>query len=308
MRAPPFPQHAVTSSAQTLGRYSLIDKLGEGGMGTVYKAYDPKLDRLVAVKVPRFELGKWEVSMLVQRFLREARAAAQIRHPNVCPIYDADEQDGVPFVVMAFVEGRSLAERLRQVSRFSAIADAVRLVRQVALGLKAVHAHGIVHRDLKPANILLDSDGQPLLTDFGLARPEHDAQRMTLHGAVLGTPGYMSPEQAAGESERVGPSTDIYSLSVVLYNVLTGSLPFRGSAITVLTKVLNETPPAPSSLRPDIDRALEAIILKGMARRTHDRYQSAQELIDAIDGWLAGQTNLPQTTERPATGDFLGDL
>ena len=296
-KSAPHSPRGIAPGDKSIGRYQVMSKLGEGGMGTVYKAYDPKLDRLVAVKVPRFDLGKWEVSMLVQRFLREARAAAQIRHPNVCPIYDVDEHEGVPFVVMAFVEGKSLAERLRKESRFADLADAARLVRQVALGLKAVHAHGIVHRDLKPANILLDNDGQPLLSDFGLARPEHDSQRLTLHGAVLGTPGYMAPEQAAGEHDRVGPWTDLYSLSVVLYNILTGSMPFQGSAITVLMKVLNETPPPPSTLRTDIDPEFEAIILKGMGRRPQERFQSAQEFIDAIDGWLAAPTNRPRKTD-----------
>src|SRR5262249_52998391 len=261
----------------------------EGGMGTVFKAYDPKLDRLVAVKVPRLDSGDRDASVLVQRFLREARAAAGIRHPNVCPIYDADEHEGVPFVVMAYVDGQSLAERLRTVHQYADVADAVRLLRHVADGLKAVHAHGIVHRDLKPANILLDRDGQALLTDFGLARPEHDSQHLTLHGAVVGTPGFMAPEQAAGEVNHIGPWTDIYSLSVVLYCMLTGSQPFEGSAISVLLKVLNEPPPAPSMLRAGLDRALEAIVLKGMARWPEGRYQSAQEFIDALDGWLTVQ-------------------
>jgi serine/threonine protein kinase len=260
--------------------------LGEGGMGTVYKARDPKLDRLVAIKVPRFDVPRSDLMLVVQRFLREARSAAQVRHPNVCPIYDVDEHEGVPFVVMAYVEGQSLAEFLRSTRADSDVREAVQLVRQVAVGLRAVHSHGIVHRDLKPANILLDRDGQPLLTDFGLARPEHETQRLTMHGAVIGTPGYMAPEQAAGDADKIGAATDIYSLGVLLYVILTGRLPYQGSALTVLMKQLDEAPPPPSSFRADLSRDLEEIILKAMARKPDDRYQSAQQLIDALDGWL----------------------
>ena len=291
-----------------IGRYQVIDTLGEGGMGTVYRAHDPKLERLVAVKVPRFEVSKSDLDLVVMRFLREARSAAQIRHPNVCPIYDVDEHNGVPFVVMAYVEGQSLAERLRAKTLFSDQTEAVRLVRQVACGLKAVHAHGIVHRDLKPANILLDRDGQALLADFGLARPEHDPQRLTMHGAVLGTPGYMAPEQAQGDPERIGPRTDLYSLGVVLYAMLTGRLPFQGSALTVLLKLIDETPPPPSSLRPDLDPALDRIVVKAMSRQPEDRYQSAQEFIDALDGWLAAQSSRPAATASSQEGVFLGEL
>jgi PAS domain S-box-containing protein len=270
-----------------LGRYRVVQLLGEGGMGTVYKAHDPKLDRLVAIKVPRFDVPRSDLSVVVQRFLREARSAAQVRHPNVCPIYDVDEQDGVPFVVMAFVDGSSLADYLRSRQRDADPADSARLARQVAVGLRAVHSHGIVHRDLKPANILLDRDGQALLTDFGLARPENESQRLTMHGAVIGTPGYMAPEQASGDAEKIGPWTDVYSLGVLLYVMLTGRLPYEGSALTILLRQLDEAPPPPSSLRAGLDPALEAIVLKAMSRQSADRHQSAQQFIDALDGWLA---------------------
>jgi PAS domain S-box-containing protein len=281
---------------ENLGRYRLIQMLGEGGMGTVYKAHDPKLDRLVAVKVPRFDVPRSDLAIVVQRFLREARSAAQVRHPNVCPIYDVDEHDGVPFVVMAYVEGQSLAEYLRLMRPDADLAESVRLVRQVAVGLRAVHSHGIVHRDLKPANILLDKDGQPLLTDFGLARPENETQRLTMHGAVIGTPGYMAPEQAAGEAERIGAPTDIYSLGVLLYVMLTSRLPYQGSALTVLLKQLDEPPPPPSSIRAGLDPELEGIVLKAMARKPEDRYQSAQQLIDVFDHWLANASKVAAAT------------
>jgi serine/threonine-protein kinase len=209
---------------------------------------------------------------------------------------------------MAFVEGKSLADRLNVIRQFADPVEAVRMMELVAEGLKAVHAHGIVHRDLKPANILLDNDSQPLLTDFGLARPEQDSQRLTMHGVVLGTPGYMAPEQAAGESDRIDSRTDLYSLSVVLYTMLTGCLPFQGSAITILMKLINESPPPPSSLRPGLDRALEAIILKGMARRPDDRYQSAQKMIDALNDWLSRQKPNQATTDSSTQGGFVGNL
>jgi PAS domain S-box-containing protein len=293
---------------RALGRYRVLEMLGEGGMGTVYKAHDPKLDRLVAIKVPRFDVPRGDLGVVVQRFLREARSAAQVRHPNVCPIYDVDEHESVPFVVMAYVEGFSLAEQLRQKPRDSDTANSVRLARQVAVGLRAVHSHGIVHRDLKPANILIDRDGQALLTDFGLARPEHETQQLTMHGAVIGTPGYMAPEQAAGETERVGPCTDIYSLGVLLYVMLTGRLPYQGTALTVLLKQLDQPPPPPSSLRADVDPQLESLVLKAMARRPDDRYQSAQQFIDALDHWLASAANRPARSGTKQDGNYLGDI
>lgn len=291
---------------EKLGRYRVMQLIGEGGMGSVYKAHDPKLDRLIAIKVPRFDVPRSDLTVVVQRFLREARSAAQVRHPNVCPIYDVDEHEGMPFVVMAFVDGESMAEHLRVRPSNTDPADTVRLIRQIAVGLRAVHSHGIVHRDLKPANILIDREGQALLTDFGLARPDNESQRLTMHGAVIGTPGYMAPEQAAGESDRIGPWTDLYSLGVMMYVTLTGQLPYQGSVLTVLIKQLEQPPPPPTSLRADIDAPLESLVLKAMARRPEDRFQSVQQFIDAVDGWLSTGPSRPAATGAYQPGKSQG--
>ncbi len=276
-----------------IGRYRILGRLGAGGMGTVYRAFDPPLQRVVALKVPRFDTNPDDLAGVVQRFLREARSAAKIRHAHVCPIHDVGEHEGRPYVVMAYIEGKSLSEKLSGGHRYDDPDEAVRLVRQVADALGAVHAHGLVHRDLKPANILLDRDGHAILTDFGLARCEHDAERLTVDGAVVGTPAFMSPEQAMGQSDRVGPRSDLYSLGVVLYRMLTGRVPFTGPTGEVLRKLGHEDPPPPSSLRPDLDPALEAILLKALARSPEDRYASAREMSAALDHWLTRAVAAP---------------
>jgi type VI secretion system protein ImpC len=286
--APETVERPAAQLPGQLGRYRLLGVLGEGGMGTVYKAEDPELRRVVALKVPRFEGPPRQRDPAVQRFLREARAAAQLRHPHVCPIYDVGEADGRPYVVMAYVEGESLAERLEGGRRCDDARQAAALARQVAEALAAVHALGIVHRDLKPGNILLDRAGQAVLADFGLAHPGGDAEPLTVEGAVLGTPAYMSPEQAAGATRQVGPLSDVYSLGVVLYRMLTGRLPFEGPTLTILARITSETPPPPSQFRPDLDPVLQGIVLKAMARRPEDRYRDARSLADDLDRWMAG--------------------
>jgi serine/threonine protein kinase len=281
----PVPAPADEPLPEQIGRYRILERLGAGGMGTVYKAHDPQLDRVVALKLPRFDGPQRDRANRVQRFQREARAAAQVWHPHVCPIYDVGDHEGQPFVVMAYVEGQSLAERLAAKGRYEDIGEAVILVRQVLDALDAVHARGIIHRDLKPSNIMIDAAGRAVLTDFGLARPENDAEHLTSDGVVVGTPAFMAPEQAAGESASVGPWTDVYSLAVVLYQMLTGRLPFEGPALTVLAKILHEEPPPASSKRPGLDLALEAILRKAMAKRPPDRYPNARQFGEALLDW-----------------------
>jgi tetratricopeptide (TPR) repeat protein/serine/threonine protein kinase len=275
-----------------VGRYRILEQIGSGGMGTVYKARDTGLERLVALKVPRFDGPQREKAVAVQRFLREARAAAQVRHPHVCPIFDVGEHEGTPYTVMAYIEGPSLATVLKQ-GRLD-VPRAVELARKVALGLEAVHQQGIVHRDLKPANILLDPAGEPLLTDFGLARSEQDCERLTADGALLGTPGYMAPEQASLKLGPVGPWTDIYSLGVVLYRMLAGRLPFEGNLLTVIDQIAHETPPPPSRFREDLDCGLERIVLKAIARQPGERYPSARAFAESLEQWTV--------TAQPSTG------
>jgi WD40 repeat protein/serine/threonine protein kinase len=281
---------------EQLGRYRIHAEVGGGGMGIVYKAHDPILNRIVAVKVPRPETILKERSQWVRRFLREAQSAAKVRHPHVCPIFDMGENGTTPYVVMAFIDGPSLADYLRAGHQCDDPVAAVRLARQVAEGLEAIHTQGLIHRDLKPGNILIDHDGLPILTDFGLVLPEQDSEHLTTTGAVAGTPAFMAPEQAAGEIHRVGPRTDIYSLGVVLYRILSGRLPFTGPPTTVLWKIVHEKPPPLLELRPNLDPALAAIVQKAMAACPDDRYASTRDLIEALDGWLSRPGDLqPQT-------------
>jgi hypothetical protein len=236
----------------------------------------------------------------LQRFLREARTAAQVRHAHVCPIYDVGEQGGTPFVVMAYVEGPSLAQHLAQVGRFDDPRRAVKLIAQVAEGLATVHDHGIIHRDLKPGNILLDPDGEPLLTDFGLARPvAPEAAPLTRDGGILGTPAYMAPEQAGGDTARFGPPMDVYSLGVVLYELVTGRKPYTGQTLALLLmQILQEPPPPPSTVVAGLDRSLEAIILKALAKDPAQRYPTARAFAAALNAWLGAAPSAPPATGR----------
>jgi Flp pilus assembly protein CpaB len=191
---------------------------------------------------------------------------------------------------MAYVEGQSLAEWLKVHGRFQDPHEAVELVRQMAEALDAVHAHGIIHRDLKPGNILIRTDGQAILSDFGLARPDQDTEHLTAEGMVIGTPAYMAPEQASGDGSPIGPPTDLYSLGVVLYQMLTGRLPFEGPVLSMFHKIVYEKPPAPSQLRPDLDPILEKIMLKTISRRPKDRYENARAFARVLEQWSAGET------------------
>ena len=261
-----------------IGRYRILSRIGMGGMGTVYQGLDPKLNRLVVVKVPRFDVAadSW------QHYLREAQAAAGI-HPGLCPIYDAGEHGGRPYVVMAYVEGVSLADVVkREPDRYGDHpVEAASLISQVAEALAAAHARGIIHRDLKPDNILIGCDSRPFVIDFGLA----GLVKETEDGGPLGTPAYMPPEQLAGDT--LGPQADVYSLGVILYQLLTGRLPYSGTGAEVLWKMDHEAPPpAPSTLTPGLDPAMELIVLRAMARRPIERYQTARELAQALAGWL----------------------
>jgi serine/threonine protein kinase len=194
-----------STGPRRVGRYELLEEVGAGGMGVVYRARDPLLDRMVAVKIPLFEGPPELRARRVQRFQREARAIAKVANPHVCAIHDVGEQDGQRFVVMAYLPGPSLAERLKSGGRLEQVGEAMQITQQILAALGAVHAHAIVHRDVKPGNILFDADGKAVLTDFGLARPE-EAGGLTSEGVALGTPAYIAPEQAAGELDRVGPA------------------------------------------------------------------------------------------------------
>jgi hypothetical protein len=288
---------------QQIGRYRILGRLGTGGMGEVYRALDPHLDRQVALKQPHFDGPAAEVRRRVERFQREARAAAQVLHPHVCPIFDIGEEDGRPFVVMALVEGQSLAQHLAAHSGPLDAGTAVTLARQVLDGLAAVHACGTVHRDIKPANILLDAAGRPFLTDFGLARPETPGGPFTSEGVIVGTPCYMAPEQAAGRSERVGPWTDLFAVGVVLYEMLTGTRPFQACGPAVVAQILRDEPPPPRGLRPDLDAGLEAVVLRALHKDPQQRFPDASAFAQALLPWAASATAPGTIAAAPAAVD-----
>jgi serine/threonine protein kinase len=252
-------------------------------MGSVYLAHDRQLDRNVALKVPRF--GTKDHAVHVERFYREARAMATLRHPNLCAIHDVGQQDGIHFLTMDYVEGKDLADWLKNPQTADSI-PAVEIVRKVALALGEAHQAGVVHRDLKPSNIMIDRRGEPIVMDFGLARrQEKEETELTQLGEIVGSPAYMPPEQIEGDPHAVGPTADVYSLGVVFYQLLCRRLPFEGTVLSILARVLIDDPPRPSQHRQGIDPGLEAICLRAMSRSPQARYQSMRELVAALDAW-----------------------
>ncbi len=270
--------------ARKFGRYRIIRRLGKGGMGTVFLAEDTQLQRQVALKIPQFESDNDHE--LLERFYREARAAATLNHPNLCPVHDVGEIDGIHYLTMAFIEGEALSEMVRPGEPLSA-EQAATIVHKVALGMAEAHDRGIVHRDLKPANISMNHRGDPVVMDFGLARlTDRGETRLTQSGAVLGTPAYMAPEQIKGEIDAIGPGCDIYSLGVILFELMTGEIPFDGPIAAVLGQVLTQEPPPPSKFCPELDPRLEAICLMMMSKQREDRYDSMFAVADALSGFL----------------------
>ena len=268
------------------GDYTLLEELGRGGMGVVYRAIQESLGRTVAVKMLlRRDLAS---PADLARFRSEAEAAARLDHPGIVSILEVGEHDGLPFYSMRFIEGTTLARRLAEGSITPR--EGARLLAKVADAIQAAHSGGVLHRDLKPSNILIDCVGEPHVSDFGLAKRLEADQSVTHTGAILGTPCYMSPEQAAGSRGEIGPSSDVWSLGAILYQMLTGRPPFQASSpMDTLLAVLESDPPVPRSIDRQVDRDLEMIALKSLQKPQELRYASAGALAADLRAFLAGE-------------------
>jgi formylglycine-generating enzyme required for sulfatase activity len=275
----------LTDLPQAFGHFRVLRKLGAGGMGTVYLADDIRLGCRVALKVPH--LPEDADPRLLERFLREARLGQSLHHPYVCPVYEVGQLGDIHYLTMPFIEGTPLSRLVGPELPWEP-GRAAELVRRVALALEALHARGVVHRDLKPNNIMLRDNGEPVLMDFGLARAlGGEQQRLTSMGRVLGTPAYMPPEQVQGDVTALGPTADVYSLGVILFELLIGRRPFDAPDLMALFyRILNDPPPRLSALRPGLDARLEAVCGKALAKRPADRHARMTELAADLDAYL----------------------
>ena len=271
---------------RTFGDFELVEQIGRGAMGVVYKAWEKSLKRFVALKM--ILRGEQASGADLARFQGEAQSAAGLTHPNIVPVYKVDSENGQAYFSMKLVEGQTLARRIK--SGPLPPRDAARYLAAVSRAVHHAHQKGILHRDLKPANILVDGDDQPLVTDFGLAKRVEGGVSLTGTGAIVGTPSYMAPEQAAGNQGNLGPAADIYSLGAILYELLTGRPPFlAATAFDTLFQVRSEEPVRPRLLNPQIDPDLEFICRKCLEKKPEHRYSSAQRLAEDLESFLKSE-------------------
>jgi serine/threonine protein kinase len=298
--AEPAATVPVSDIPERIGRFRVLARLGRGAFGSVYRAHDPQLDREVALKAAH--PGTLSRPQAMERFLREGKAAARLCHPQIVPVFDAGCDDGAYYLAMTYLEGLTLAAALAEQRPDPRRAAAV--VRQLAEALDHAHSLGIVHRDVKPANVMLDGQGDAHLMDFGLAHlQQNEAEKPTHAGAVLGTPAYMAPEQAKGQTGEPLPASDQYSLGAVLYELLCGRPPFDGPAQIVLFHAVQTAPAAPRRLDPHVPLDLETICLKAMAKQPEDHYPSCGDMADDLRRFLEGE---PVRARRMRLGERVG--
>lgn len=275
------------TETRKIGKYEIHGELGKGAMGTVYKCFDPLISRWVAIKaIVKASLDPVDLQHMVRRFRHEAQTVGKLVHPRIVQIYDYGENDQLAYIVMELVNGKSLQEHLLNGTRFS-LPQIAEIIRPLLDGLGYVHAEGVVHRDLKPSNIMINSDGRIKVCDFGIAHTE--SSELTKLGDVLGSLHYMSPEQFIGMS--IDERSDIYSVGVIAYELLTGKKPFVGNSASVMQQVIYELPAAPSSINPDLTPLIDQVILKAMEKDSAKRYQTTQEFSDALIQAIAGSTS-----------------
>jgi formylglycine-generating enzyme required for sulfatase activity/tRNA A-37 threonylcarbamoyl transferase component Bud32 len=293
---------------QHVGRYHILELLGEGGMATVYKAHDPRLDREVAIKVIRRDAFPLEdMEMLLKRFEREAKALGKLSHPNIVGVIDYGEHEGSPYLVMVYVPGGTLKDRLGSPMPWQ---DAIRLLIPIARALEYVHERNIINRDVKPANVLMTEDGQPMLSDFGLAKlfeKDKESTNITGSGAGIGTPDYMAPEQWTGESTAL---SDLYSLGVVLYEMITGHRPYTADTPAgVLLKQATESLPLPKTYIPHLPQNVESVLLKALAKDPNDRYSNVKAFVADLENLQAGRVvDATNTTPEQLRAQMTGKM